>query len=390
MILKTNIAKLGYYTVDGKIFLWKSDAINTAGSLSKIKYHFNDEYYSLLDWTVDTEPYTNLTELYRRRAEDIRDRYDYVVLLYSGGPDSKNMLDAFTDNNIHIDEIVNINSYSRTDVANNTVHNADYLHNVTPTLERLQKLPGFKSKITILDEVELMKQHLAFYTEIDNYSAISASLFHGSINMYITKPIWTRYVPHIWDKIVCGKKICVVLGADKPTLTLINGRYAVVFGDIPQNSGFSYYDNDFRHIDIMEQFYQGPETANIVIKQSHILKDFMNRHLGPEHYQIWAGDKTTRPSHNCPSRHNHGDLKYDIFHKLIYPTWTPGFVTPKPSNLITRPKDNWWMQGLEKDSTKILDFVLKKFVKDFNKFTSPDTSLQQITARILSKPYFIE
>lgn len=390
MILQSNIAKLGYYTVNGQIFLWKSDAIKAAKGPANVKYHFNDEYYGLFDWKIDPTPTVNLAELYRRRAQSIRDRYSYVILLYSGGPDSKNILDVFVNNGIHIDEIVNINSYAQTGVSENTVHNADYVNNVIPTLEYLQTVPGFKSRITILDEVELMKKHLAFYTHTDNHVAFGANLFHGSANMHITKPVWTRYVPHIWEKIVRGEKVCVVLGADKPMLQLINGRYAVVFGDLAQNGGFSYYDDDFKHIDIMEQFYQSAETADIVIKQSHILKDFMNSHPEPKYYQHWAESKTVRPSHSCPSRHGYGNLKYDIFHKLIYPTWSPGFVTPKPKRLIMRLEDNWWVHTMHKEDTKILDYVLEKFVKDFGSLTHSESSLQQVTAAHRSKPYFIE
>jgi hypothetical protein len=276
MILHSNIAKLGYYTVNGEIFLWKSDALRAAKNRNHVRYCFNDDIYSKFDWKKDLVPSTSIAELYRRRAQSLRDRYDYIILMYSGGPDSKNMLDVFVDNGIHIDEIVNINSYSQTGISDHTVHNADYINNVIPVLEDLQKLPTFKSKITIIDEVELMKKHMAQTAKVGNHMMFGAQLLHGGINMYLTKQIWTRYVDHIWEKIVNGVKLAVIIGADKPVLTIDNGRYGVVFGDQAQyGSVFSYYDDDFRYLDIMEPFYQSVETVDIIIKQSHILKQFM-------------------------------------------------------------------------------------------------------------------
>ena len=79
--------------------------------------------FSKCDWTTEPEPGVPLSEYYRRRAQQIRDKYDYVVLLYSGGPDSNNILHAFVHNGIKIDEIVNINSYDKTQVVKDTIHN---------------------------------------------------------------------------------------------------------------------------------------------------------------------------------------------------------------------------------------------------------------------------
>ena len=391
MILQSNIAKLGYYTVHGEIFLWKSDALTAAKNPKDVIYHFNDDIYNKFDWKHDPEPSTSIDELYRRRAQSLRDRYDYIIVMYSGGPDSKNILDVFVNNGIFIDEIVNINSYAQTGISDDTVHNADYINNVIPVLEDLQKSPGFKSKITILDEVELMKKHMAWTTKIGNHMMFGAQLLHGGTNMYFTKQIWTRYVDHIWKKIVNGVKLAVIIGADKPILTIENGRYGAVFGDLAQNgSGFSYYDDDYRYLDIMEPFYQSVETVDIIIKQSHILKQFMENNPDPQYYSIWKGNNKHRPSYSCPSKHGFGNLRYDIYHKLIYPSWKPGFVTPKINRMVLRKEDTWWLHQMHSEENKIFEYVLQKFIKDLRELTTSDVDLHKLSASHKTRPYFIE
>jgi hypothetical protein len=72
-------------------------------------WHFNDEVFSSHNWA--TEPPESLDELYRIRAEQIRARYDYIVVFYSGGADSTNILQTFLKNNIKIHSYVIIYNY---------------------------------------------------------------------------------------------------------------------------------------------------------------------------------------------------------------------------------------------------------------------------------------
>ena len=69
-----------------------------------IEWIFNDNVYGNIDWTIPIE--TPLIDLYKKRACQLREEYDYLILYYSGGADSTNVLHAFIDNNIFIDEII--------------------------------------------------------------------------------------------------------------------------------------------------------------------------------------------------------------------------------------------------------------------------------------------
>ena len=101
----TEYKRLGYYSVGDKILINKADAlIEATSSKNNVHWNFNDEIFSFIDWTIPID--VSLNELYRQRAQQLRDKYDYLSLYYSGGVDSTNVLHAFIDNNILLDEIV--------------------------------------------------------------------------------------------------------------------------------------------------------------------------------------------------------------------------------------------------------------------------------------------
>jgi hypothetical protein len=62
------------------------------------------EYWDKHDWTV--EPFQTWPQLMQARCVNLRQRYDWIRLWYSGGRDSHPILETFLSNNIHLDEIV--------------------------------------------------------------------------------------------------------------------------------------------------------------------------------------------------------------------------------------------------------------------------------------------
>ncbi len=99
----------GVYQVDGISFVNKFDALNLASKNNKeVYWNFNDEVYSSYNWSLPIE--TSLPELYKQRAQQLRDKYDYLSLFFSGGADSTNVLHSFIDNDIFLDEIIKFNA----------------------------------------------------------------------------------------------------------------------------------------------------------------------------------------------------------------------------------------------------------------------------------------
>jgi hypothetical protein len=68
-----------------------------------VSWHFHDDLFSAID--VSSLGKLSLKELYRQRALQLRDEYDYLILNYSGGSDSGYILKTFVENGIKLDQV---------------------------------------------------------------------------------------------------------------------------------------------------------------------------------------------------------------------------------------------------------------------------------------------
>jgi hypothetical protein len=126
--------------------------------------HYYDDIFDKADWKK--EPTETLETLYVERARKIRDEYEYVILCYSGGNDSTKILETFYYNNIHIDEIVMVGSFSQdANSGSDENHNTDFYQNAFPLLKTLD-LPN--TKITTIDYTEIFRD-INQFSLIKNY-----------------------------------------------------------------------------------------------------------------------------------------------------------------------------------------------------------------------------
>lgn len=354
--------KYGKYYVNNKLFTTKREALFAAkGNKNLVQWRFNDDTYDRFDWTHDPFPFLSILDLYRMRAQEIRDTNDYVALMVSGGPDSVNMLEAFVHNGVKVDEVINVNSYHSTHKVIGTVNNADYIHNFKPKLDALFKQFNFKPKVTLVDEIDYLQLH---WKHMWAKGREDICWEFGGATSILPRGYMVVYMPHIWQMLQQGKKVALVIGSDKPCGVLINGKYAIQLSDLQEsNYREMAHEFDFVHFDFWHWFYNAPTTAPIVIKQAHILKNFVDANPGPEFFENIQNSKTFRRAHYWPSRHGYGHLKYNIFHKLIYPNWEASVVTPKPPDFIFRPEDVWWLKDLKVKEKSIWESSVKKFVK---------------------------
>ena len=97
--------KLGYYRVGTEVFYSKPQAyIHATKTKSSVEWKFNDIEFAKFNWLV--EPSASIREIYRLRAEQLREKYDYIRLECSGGGDSTTTAFAFLLNGIHLDEVI--------------------------------------------------------------------------------------------------------------------------------------------------------------------------------------------------------------------------------------------------------------------------------------------
>ena len=386
------IDRLGHYLVDNQYYILKSLAmLESHKKNKKLEFIYNDDVFSKYDWTREPEPDINLNEFYRRRAQQLRDKYDYIILQYSGGPDSHNVLSSFVNNDIFLDEIVNFNSYRETRKVTDTTHNADYVYNVKPTIERLLK-HGSETRVTIVDEIDMtQKIFREFHGRGDYYELLFNSGAFPSV--WMMRGIWVKYISHIWDMIMNGKKVCVVLGSDKTALKLDSGKYYTNFSDILTCDASALMQNDpvLKGHNILEMFYHTPDMPDLTIKQAHVLKKYVTSankddFEDPNIYSL----HDFRPSFICSSKNHKGNLKYDRYHKTVYPSWTPGVITPKPLYLATRKIDCWWVDQFSGVERKVWQNGLYHQYKNFNGIIEKRDLEFTVIPLSFSKKYYLE
>lgn len=238
-----------------------NDRLEAINSGNHCDFYYYDLEFSKFDWT--TPPKESLQELYRRRAQQIRDQYDRVVICYSGGIDSTQVLETFYYNNIHIDEILVVGATSQDkEHGSDDNHNGDLYHNVFPYLKDLH-LP--KTKISFFDYTNYFDKPNTF-TLIDKHG--DDYVDHIGVRTSLHNLFW-----YDLDKFLGGNKnTAYVMGKDKPILEFdrLLKKYYMRFHDVSYvDYGNRYqYDNGKRI-----NFYSEPDSVDIIIKQCHMIKD---------------------------------------------------------------------------------------------------------------------
>jgi hypothetical protein len=325
--------KFGYYSVGSNKFYSKLLAIK-AQTISQNKefvhWHFHDDAFASKNWAV--EPDISLTTLYKWRAEQLRQKYDYIVLFYSGGADSTNILDTFINNNIPIDEIA---CYHNLAGSQSTTFgpNAEVFGVALPKIKSLSGV-----KITVIDHSQ---GQYDYFDTIEKYQkAIHEMAF--SINpssVYLSRK-WL--LNQSWlDMITAGKKIAFVVGIDKPRLYLENQKYCVRFLDIFDSTAVTGIDAP------IEFFYWTPDLPELVIKQAHVIKNYL---LSQNHHPRFF-NKTPTGLAWKETPEGRLWLNSDGVHSLLYPSWDINTfsIGKTPSSVFCR-RDQWWFSKIHQDS----------------------------------------
>ena len=326
------------------------------------KFYYYDHILKDVAWNI--EPTKTLKQLYKERAQEIRDNYEYVILCYSGGNDSTNVLESFYYNNIHIDEIVLVGSFSQDESKEIDLnHNKDLYVNAFPLLKILN-LPN--TKITIIDYTELFR-------DINQFSLVEK---YG--NDYFPH-IGTHKSPHnlFWHDFrqVVGKdnnkKTARVMGAEKVDVGYdsITSKEAigphVYFKDNTINSyGMNHTDENFERVN----FYNDPRSKiciDILRKQAHIINNLVK-------LKVANGSRLKDIEAIFNNRFVLNKLFYDLKNPLIY-------QSSKSKNYFFSVRDTFLTDKQDSEIFKIHKANIQRRVDYFR---------QNIT--FLSRKYYIE
>jgi uncharacterized protein YutD len=330
--------ELGYYVCDQKIFSSKIEAcIYSTKNKKSIRWVFNNDVFDSYPWHI--EPEESLDELYDKRAREIREKYDYVVLAFSGGGDSNNVLESFLRQNLLIDEIV-VNVME--DRNSMTVYNSKIMSNWNEGAEfKLQTLPRLeyvrnvspKTKISIVD---LSSHVFDFLNGFGDESWLSYSRERLNVsglmrhNFLHFKEIRKRF-----DK---NKKIAMILGIEKPRTYVKGNTFKMMFSDKAVNiATVSEFIEDYTNTGI-EYFYWHPSCAKMIAKQAHIIKRFIE--LTPKYREAW------QPKNLDDLFKKHRSIQERVLRPLLYSTWKPNYWQSDKSTLDWYSEiDNWFTEG---------------------------------------------
>ena len=324
--------KLGYYSVFDPInptsYSSKTQALMHATRVNTwMEWNFNETEFSKVDWK--TEPNETLKQLYYQRALQLRHTYDYLILNYSGGSDSKTILDTFLNNNIRIDEL--LVRWPKKGSENVYTPNAyDYVPENVYSEWDLVILPDLQwiathhphIKITVWDYTEEVEKH---YKDIDWIVKVNgehlnpAQIGRYSMGMDVHK--------RVLDK---GRKVGHIHGLDKPRVAHENGKFYSFFLDSVANLSGTMYDDSV---------------------------DPALLHLIPRGFVPYS----SRTAYEM------------IIKSLIYPDWNPKrFQAPKPSSVFFCEYDEWFFDSYKGSKTftnwqKGLEYVVDHVdTKHFN------------------------
>lgn len=373
---------LGHYKVNNLIFVDKLTAILEATKTkSEITWHFNDEIYDKIDWTI--EPETTLDDFYKIRATQIRENYDYVILMCSGGADSTNIAWSFLRNNIHVDEIIasapvsglkNWNVNDRDHGAGNTMSETALVQ--LPLMEEIHSLyPDVK--ITINDYFETLLEY-----DTDDWLFRSGEWIHPtSASRYNLEKL-----THIRKLAEQGKKIAIVYGVDKPILFFDNeNNIGTLLSDLAANVPRPAFNDRYSNVENV-LFYYAPELPLMQVKQAHVLAKWI--HL-PENWfaksKMWD-DRIPLVSIEQER------IRHSFYERAIVPCIYPSthrkiFQGHKPTRSFLGEHDDWFYKMHH--NTRTFDMIESDFRNFINEVDITYLNPSRTGFKLHTKRYII-
>lgn len=322
--MNLKISKHGYWQVNSETHLNKYLAFyNASCANASVKFIYNDEIWESFDRSLCGK--ISLNELYRQRAQQLRNRYDYLILYYSGGADSHNVLRTFIDNSIPLDEIcvkwpkaLIDGKFYKSNNIDRTAANfwSEWNYSIKPSLDWISK--NTKIKINIEDP-------------LDNYNSMNVESVIDSVD-HDRNPaaiILNNYTSK--TNANSDLKIGNIYGIDKPLLVLKNNEIHLFFSDFP----FTTSSKNLSDRESAECFYWAPDLPALTYEMAY-QSSLMYKH-NPQwvNYLQWNDPNVTGQFHN------------NLIRRVCYTTWDWRFQTDKSTDGARNVKFDWFNQSTE-------------------------------------------
>lgn len=302
-------------------YIYKLDALIEATKLLKsgknvgVAFLWYHEIFKNYDRTkLGTIP---LPQLYLQRAQQIRDKYDYVLLKYSGGSDSHNILMTYLKNGIKLDgimvqwpfKIMETGVFVPSMIKEGWNEMSEWEYTIKPDIEWLKKHhPEIDIFLVDWSEDLLFSKNIEQIYNDDFMK--TGNHFWGSAASWIRN---SKYPPEIIKMIEEGKKVGIVEGIEKPNLQLRAdepNKVYLQFVDVPIQQNRSPSGEG------VEMFYWTPEMPELVYEMAYRLSRY---------YDITQEKRYWLTSHirNTPLKEFHDIVtkRNDVCKMVCYPYW---------------------------------------------------------------------
>lgn len=328
--------KFGCWKVGSHFFNDKVEAaISASTSKQKLEFVFNNDL-----WNKPFKTNKTLKELYKDRAQQIRDKYDKIVLYFSGGSDSSNILDTFLEHNIKLDcvyvrwpfDVINSSLHTPNDKNKSAFNfNSEWDYAVKPRLEWLSKYRP---------DIKIELKNIGGLTESDNFndSKFDGINCHYSPVNIARKSTFSNFEIESIDK---GYTVGQISGIDKPMLHQdLEGNVSMRFVDDFFHTMMSVPFNQYG----IEFFYWTAEMPELAYTMAYQV--FQHFTLNPQKRFLVPGVLYQQMPKEI--KHACREAFFQEVKEVCYPGWDNStFQTEKPKHPFRIDKDFWFFQSSE-------------------------------------------
>ena len=271
----------------------------------------------------------SLKTLYKERAQQLRDNYNELILYYSGGSDSHNILHTFLKNNIKLDyvfvrwphKMLDKGLYtpnSKDTGATNFVSEWDCV--IKPDLEYLKT---HHPEIKIITADWLDRADAKLYND-DLFT--TQNHMHSAVN-FLRMQSYSDTEINLLDQ---GKRVAAIWGTDKPRLKKYPNKDQVYFyfrDDVIQNAVPINVDANN-----VEYFYWTPDMPILAYEMA---------------YQLFLWFKARPDKSQFINTHEHWEVCNPIIKEVCYPYWNFNRFQAEKPGVLRKDKDFWFYDHAE-------------------------------------------
>jgi len=306
---------LGHYTVGDSWFYSNRDALEASHRTGQpVAWHYYDDVWATAH-SAGHWRNQNLRELYYARARQIREQYDYVAVLFSGGWDSRNIIESFAAQGLRIDDIIVLTTpelENTTDFNNQAPTNwyGEIMYHAVPYAERYAAAhPG-----TGVIKIEWLDRVVNAYRDPEQVfkdSRPKPGVFFGR---------WLSVATNTQlEKRIGNRRATLLTGLDKPCVMRTGDSYRGFFPEgLMRVYTYCTKSNGFPDNVIWEPFYWTPNMPELAIRGWYELIDLCRKDLVVAH----AHDSTLSMEQRATAKMSR--YVQDAMRRHLYPGFDAG------------------------------------------------------------------